>query len=386
MNFVDLSTEYRLYQTNYELRRKSIIERGVFLNGPERTELEARFRQLTRKERAITVKNCTDAITMLVGILWKPGMKVILPNFGAYPTAFAVAHITGPKAIHFVDVDSSLLMNPKKLPKNIRNGIIIPVNLFGMELDEDVFRYAKKNNHQLILDCAQSFHARNAVRANPERETDVHYVFSFYPTKNMGSYGDGGMVCTDDMNVTKQLYDFKFYGYERPYHRLSGMNSRMDEWQCAAVNAKLMYENGYALDFTYIETIANRYYKECQCFNYYEFPDSRMGFLEQTYQAITGIKIGAQRHQYPILFRSKKQRDIAMAELERRKIPYMIHYEHHVSELPAFEGNKTRQPGFRVNDRILSLPFHANLTADDIEKVCKAIKAIGKKLKHAGSK
>lgn len=386
MKFADLSAEYRLYQKNYELRCKAIIERGLFLNGPERTELEARFRQLTRKERAITVKNGTDAITLLVGILWKPGMKVILPNFGAYPTAFAVAHITGPRAIHFVDVDNSLLMDPEKLPKNMRNGIIIPVNLFGFEASPAIFRYARKNGHQMILDCAQSFHARNAVRTNPDRETDVHYIFSFYPTKNMGSYGDGGMICTDDLSLTKQLYDFRFYGYEREYHRLTGMNSRMDEWQCAVVNAKLADGRRYGKDIGFLEYVAKRYFKESGIYNYYLHRNARLFLLEALMSATTGIRLGAQRHQYPILFRNKKQRDIAMAELERRDIPYMIHYEHHVSELPAFKENKTRKPGFRVSNRILSLPFHAHLMADDIEKVCNALKAIGKKLKHAKRK
>lgn len=369
-----------MYQANYEERTKRIIESGIFLNGPERDELEGRFRDITRKQRAISTKNCTDAITLLVGLLWKPGMKVILPNFGAYPTAFAVAHITGPNAIHFVDVDDSLLLDPGKLPKNIRNGIIIPVNLFGMEVHPAVLRYAKKNGHQLILDCAQSYHARNGIRTNPERETDIHYVFSFYPTKNMGSYGDGGMICTDDLHVASKIYDFKFYGYRSEYHRLTGMNSRMDEWQCAAVNAKLENLREHVRCIDYLYHITNIYASASMTFNECANKLSN-GMLEQFAYARTGIEHGSQRHQYPILFRNKKQRDMAIEILDRRKIPYMIHYEHHVSELPAFKTNKTRKPGFRVNDKVLSLPFHVHLSAIDIDRVCKALKEIRKKLK-----
>lgn len=305
-------------------------------------------------------------------------MKVILPNFGAYPTAFAVARVVGPDNIVFVDVNPWLTMDPLKLPKNVKNGILVIVNLFGMDGCPPLYyRYARENNHQIIVDCAQSFGTDSSYVGNTADKNifsarrvcyfNAHYVFSFYPTKNMGSFGDGGMICTNNGMIWKRLMSHRFYGYADPFSPTTGINSRMDEWQCAAVNEKLEHIDLFEAQMDKTRKIANSYGLHLA------------GIQKHIFYRNILSGITEKRHMYPILFPNKKVKEMAVKVLDKYKIQHMVHYDHHVSELPAFKTNKTRKVGFRVNNRILSIPLHPYLTNAQISHIYKALKQIRKR-------
>jgi dTDP-4-amino-4,6-dideoxygalactose transaminase len=329
MKFIDTAAEYEFFSKGIQTRYRKIYESGVFLFGEETDRLERFFPPISSKNFAVTVKNCTDAIMLVLKRVYKHGMTIILPNFGAYPTAVACKNFTD--KIYYVDVDESMTIDPSKLPEDIKNGIIIPVHLFGNNCNMlEIMEYAKTNNHIVIEDCAQSTGSGSGKYG--------HYsVFSFYPTKPLASMGDGGMICFNDEEDLDYFKKIRFYGQKNGLIEEIGINSRMDEFQAAVVNAKLDHFKG--LNYKRIAT-ATRYKK-----------------------IISGIfSRNSVYHQFTVLFNNREE---ILKELNARSIPYMIHYPYHLSEMEALSGIYN-EVGFRVNDKIVSLPVHPFMQETDI--------------------
>lgn len=333
MKFVDLNKDYEFYRDEILSSFDEIGKKERFLFGSEVHKLEEYFSSITEKKHAVSVKNCTDATIMVLRRIYKEGMTIILPNFGAYPTAVSCKNITD--NIYYVDVDESMTIDPNKLPKDIKNGIIIPVHLFGNNCDMDsIMKYAKENNHIVVEDCAQSSGSGSGVRGD-------YAVFSFYPTKPLGSMGDGGMICCNKDDDYDFFSKYKFYGQHNNNIEFIGINSRMDEIQSMILNIKTKHFNNF--NEKRIE-IANRYKKH-----------------------IKGIKVNTNSvfHQFTVLF---NDRELIQKKLDIGGIPYIIHYPKHVSEIPALKGIHN-EVGFRVNDKILSLPVHPFLSEMDILRI-----------------
>lgn len=339
--FNDLRAENDLYQKEISDRVQQVIESGVYLFGKQTEEFEASFAKYNNRKYCVTVKNCTDAIMLVLRYILrhKPDRTVILPNFGAYPTAIAAKNCTD--NLRFVDVDESVTMDVTKLP-DIQNGIIIPVHLFGNNANmRGIFKYAHANKHIIIEDCAQS-------TGSGSGSVGDFSVFSFYPTKPLGTMGDGGAICTNDKEAYEELKKMRFYGQGEDTIEHIGLNSRMGELEAAVLNAKLR---------TFEQMI-----------------DKRRQIASRYKKIITGLRINSNcvYHQFPMLF---NEREKIIAELDQRGIPYMIHYPHHISEMPVFRQSVTTAPadmhtvGFRVNDKILSLPCHPFMTESQIQQV-----------------
>lgn len=333
MKFLDLNKDYNFYKNDIIKSINNVGEKGLFLFGDETNKLEQSFTKLTTKKYAISVKNCTDAIIMVLKRIYKKDMTIILPNFGAYPTAVACKNITD--KLYYVDIDESMTIDPKKLPTDIKNGIIIPVHLFGNNCDiVSINEYAKSNNHIIIEDCAQSTGSGSGVYSD-------YSVFSFYPTKPLASMGDGGMICCnniDDYNFFKKL---RFYGQHNNNIDFIGINSRMDEIQASILNIKSK--------------------------QFHKFNDKRIEIANRYKKIIKGIKINSYSvyHQFTILF---NDRDFIIEKLNEENIPYMIHYSHHISEMDILKGIYN-DVNFKVNDKIISLPIHPFLEEEDIIKI-----------------
>ena len=331
MKFVDLHNEYLYFKDKITANTETVLNSGRYLLGQQMNNLEDYFKKLSGKYSAIAVKNCTDAIMLVLRYVYKDGMPIILPNFGAYPTAVACYNYTN--NIHYVDVDDSYTIDIKKLPASITGGIIIAVNLFGNNCNmQDIMAYAKANNHIVIEDCAQSTGSGSGIFGD-------YSVFSFYPTKPLASMGDGGMICTNNEDDAFKI--LRFYGQHKNKIIKIGVNSRMDELQCAIVNAKIP---GY-IDLTVRRTqIANRYK-----------------------QIVNGIKINSNcvYHQFVVKF---NEREFIESKLKLATIPYMIHYPFHVSEMDALKG-VYNYVAFRINNKVISLPCHPFMTEVEINKV-----------------
>jgi dTDP-4-amino-4,6-dideoxygalactose transaminase len=333
MKFLDLAEENRLFNDEIQKEFHQVYTNGVYLLGPQLQRLENSFAQHIGKSYAVGVKNCTDATMMLVKHLLKPGMPIILPNFGANPTSVACRNFTD--NIYYVDVDESMTIDPNKLP-DVKNGIVIPVHLFGNNCQiEKIKDYCKQNNHVLIEDCAQS------TGSGSGKDGD-YSVFSFYPTKPLGSMGDGGMICLNDQEESEFFKKFRFYGQNKGRVEFVGINSRIDEFQASVVLAKMN--------------------------SYQKLNDKRIEIATRYKKIINSYKVNSKSvyHIFSVLFNDREK---VIESLNDMQIPYMIHYHHHVSELPSLEGKNKRDVGFRVSDKIISLPCHPYLSENDIQKV-----------------
>jgi UDP-2-acetamido-2-deoxy-ribo-hexuluronate aminotransferase len=333
MKFTDLATENSYFQEQIQNELKRVYESGVYLLGPQLEKLEKTFANHIGMNHAVGVKNCTDAIMMLVKHHLKNDMPIILPNFGAYPTSVACRNFTD--NIHYVDVDETMTINPNKLP-DVKNGIIIPVHLFGNNCQIDKIKeYCKLNNHVLIEDCAQS------TGSGSGKDGD-YSVFSFYPTKPLGCMGDGGMICLNDQYESEYFKKFRFYGQSEGKIHFAGINSRMDETQSSIVLAKIS--------------------------SYQSLNEKRIQIAKRYKNIIKGYKTNGRcvYHIFSLMFNN---RDKIIKLLNEKEIPYMIHYQHHVNELPALRGKISSSVGFRVADKILSIPCHPFLKEEEIQKI-----------------
>jgi dTDP-4-amino-4,6-dideoxygalactose transaminase len=333
MKFVDLKKEYFYFKDDIDVAVKNTFNSGRYLFGDNLERFQNDFSSFVGKKYGIGVKNCTDAILLTLRATWKEGMPIILPNFGAYPTAVAAKNITS--NLYYVDVDDTLTIDPNKLPDDVKGGIVIVVHLFGNNCDmEKITEYCKKNNHILIEDCAQSTGSGSGVHGD-------YSVFSFYPTKPLAAMGDGGMICTDhDPEIFEKL---RFYGYKPGTDNIDvlGINSRLDEVQSSILNVKL---------------------KKFTALN-----DKRREVCRRYQQIVKGFRAreGCVFHQFVVRF---KERDVVIENLDKQKIPYIIHYKKHSSEVPALSGVHNHV-GFRVSENCLSFPCHPFLEEQEIQVV-----------------
>lgn len=330
MKFVDLQQEYKYFKEDIDERVSSVLRSGHYLLGQELSNLETDFAAFVGVKNAVGVKNCTDAIMLVLKAIWRPEMPIILPNFGAYPTAVACRNITD--NFYFVDVDRSLTIDPDKLP-DVKNGIVIVVHLFGNNCNmERISEYCNTHNHLLVEDCAQSTGSGCGTIGD-------YSVFSFYPTKPLASMGDGGMICTDgESAIFKEL---RYYGQTGADICRVGVNSRMDEIQATVVHSKLHKFSSLNLRR---QQICSRYKR-----------------IVKSYDARDGCVF----HQFVVLFNN---RDTIINELKRANIPFIVHYKHHVSEILTLQG-KYNTVGYRVSDKCVSLPCHPFMCDEEIEKV-----------------
>lgn len=347
MKFVDLQEEYRYFKNDIDNVVSEVLESGQYLFGKQLEKLEHDFPKLMGKKYGIGVKNCTDAISITlrrVEQIKGKGFLAILPNFGAYPTAVATKLITD--QIYYIDVDDTMTLDPEKLPKDLKNGVILPVNLFGNNCNIfEIQKYARENSMMVIEDCAQSC---GSVKSY---DSDFS-LFSFYPTKNLSGMGDGGMILTDfkdDMEYFKKL---RFYGQDKGKVVLEyGVNSRMDEIQCGIINVKL-HKFQKLNDIR--NSIANRYNKIVK------------GMKINKYGIGLSKNPKCVYHQYVLQF---NERDKIIEELNKRDIPYMIHYPHHIPDMEVMKCGLNDEVGYRVNNKVLSLPVHPFMREIEVQQV-----------------
>lgn len=336
MKFLDPAAENYHYEHEIEAAFRRVMGSGQYLFGEELKKLENNMAHMTAKAWGVGVKNATDGIQLVLKYLWKPGTFVVLPNFGAYPTSVAVHNVVPKEWIWYVDVDRSMTIDPSKLPLWMKKCIVIGVNLFGNDCDVHALANYCVDRGPLVMDCAQSTGSATTCWGG-------YSIYSFYPSKPLASMGDGGMIVGNDVFAEVYLRSARFYGQDgrKSVVFKGGVNSRMDEIQAAIVNAKFDTFHTLTLER---RIIANRYLR-----------------------IVNGIdwRPGAVFHVFPLLFRDREK---VIREMDSRKIPYIIHYPEHVSEMPALPGQNWTV-SYRVSDKILSVPCHAFMSEDEIQRV-----------------
>ena len=242
----DLGRQNRELEPELKAAIEKVIRGGVFILGPNVTQFEQEFAAYLGVEHAAGVASGTDALSLaLLAFGVKPGDEVILPA-NSYPTVFAVTAI-GAKPVLADIVPSIFNLNPAKIEAAIskKTKAVIAVHLYGQAADlERILAIVRKNKLKLVEDCAQAHGAQVKVMGKWMKVGTVGDAgcFSFYPTKNLGCFGDGGMVVTNNQEIYKKVKLLRMYGEEERYRSVVlGRNSRLDELQAAILLVKLKY-------------------------------------------------------------------------------------------------------------------------------------------------
>jgi len=241
MEFIDLKSQYEASRELINRRIQTVLDHGQYIMGPEVAELEARLAQYTGARHCITVASGTEALVIsLMALGIKPGDEVITTPFSFIATAEAIV-LLGATPV-FVDIDRSTCnLAPSLIEEKLtpRTRAIMPVSLFGQPADMDeINAIAKRHGLAVIEDAAQSFGAN--YRGKKSCNLSTVGCTSFFPSKPLGCYGDGGAIFTSDDQLAGSMREIRVHGQSRRYvHTRIGVGGRMDTLQCAIVLAKL---------------------------------------------------------------------------------------------------------------------------------------------------
>jgi dTDP-4-amino-4,6-dideoxygalactose transaminase len=357
--FLDLRAQYTKIKREIEAAISSVLESGQFVLGDEVAALEEEFSAYCGARYGIAVNSGTSALHLAVlaaGIV--PGDEVITVPFTFVATIAAIRY-AGARPV-FVDIEpQSYTMNVKQLEASItkRTKAILPVHLYGQAADMDpILEIARRYKLVVIEDAAQAHGAE--YKGRRVGGIGDFGCFSFYPGKNLGAYGEGGMVVTNNGDYAHAIRVLRDWGQERKYHHaLQGYNYRMDGIQGAILRVKLRHLENW--------TEARR-----ENANRYNELLSRAG-IQIPYE------MSYARHVYHIYAIRASQRDAVPEFLQARGVQTGIHYP-----IPVHLQEAHLDLGHRVGDfphsekaagEVLSLPMFAELTADQQQKVASAI-------------
>jgi UDP-2-acetamido-2-deoxy-ribo-hexuluronate aminotransferase len=362
----DPKREYREHKEDIQKSINNVLDHGIFINGPEVKEIETTLSSYTGVKHAIAVSNGTDALTIsLLALGIKPGNEVITVAHTWISSAETIALIGAiPK---FVDINSDTFnMDPLCLEKAITENTkaIIVVSLYGLIADMDIINIiAKKHNLPVIEDGAQSFGAK--YNDNKSCSLTTIGTTSFFPSKPLGCYGDGGAIFTNDDILAEKIRAIKSHGgIKRFEHKYIGINGRLDTLQAAILNVKIKYFD------TTIE-------KRNNCANYYSL---HLKVIENHGFILPKIPEGRTSvwAQYSILAPSKDERDKIVSTLKENNVNVAIFYPTplHTQECFLNLDNfiKSDLPVTdNICDRVFNLPCYAEVLKEEQDYIIKTI-------------
>ncbi|OXR50239.1 aminotransferase DegT [Pusillimonas sp. T2] len=356
IEFIDLKTQQARIKAKIDANIANVLSHGQYILGPEVAELESRLASYVGAKHCISCANGTDALQiaqMALGI--GPGDEVITPGFTYIATAETVA-ILGAKPI-YVDVDPKTYnLDPALLEAAItpRTRAIVPVALYGQCADMDAINtIASRHNIPVIEDAAQSFGATYKGRHSGNLSTIA--CTSFFPSKPLGCYGDGGALFTNDDQLATVIRQIARHGQDRRYHHIRvGMNSRLDTIQAAILLPKL---DILAEEIDARQKVAKRY-------------DALLAPLGVITPHIEKHNISAWA-QYTIRI---PNREAVQNLLRQAGIPTAIHYPTPLNRQPAVVDSAAWLPvGDQAADEVLSLPMHPYLTDDQAQHIARRL-------------
>ncbi len=358
IQMVDLKGQYLKIKSEVDSAIQGVIDSTAFINGAPVREFAGNLAAYLGVKHVIPCGNGTDALQIaMMALGMKHGDEVIVPAF----TYVATAEVLGLLGLTPVMVD----VNPDTFTverKNIENSItsrtkaIVPVHLFGQSCDmEPILDLAKKYNLYVIEDNAQAIGAEYTFNDGHKAKTGTMGTIgctSFFPSKNLGCYGDGGALCTDDDSIAERIRMIANHGQKVKYHHsVIGCNSRLDTIQAAVLNVKLPHLDEYG---------KARY----RAAKYYTENLKGLKGIETPFEAAYSTHV---YHQYTLKV-SDGKRDALKKHLEDRGIPAMIYYPLPLQEQEAFmnvavQGEELGNAG-NLARSVLSLPIHTEMTEE----------------------
>jgi dTDP-4-amino-4,6-dideoxygalactose transaminase len=249
---LDLQRQYRSIKSEVDREVMRVVESQRFILGPDVEHFEQQISEFTGSRHAIACASGTDAILLALKALpLEPRDEVVTPAFTFFATAGAIWN-AGLKPV-FCDVDAdtfNVTAETIEAALTPRTKAIVVVHLYGQMADmPELLELARKRNLHLIEDAAQSLGARQSIDGKEHQSGSLGAVgsFSFFPSKNLGAFGDAGLMTTDDDEIAEKLRKLRVHGGRQMYHHeMVGTNSRLDALQAAVLSAKLPHLNGWA--------------------------------------------------------------------------------------------------------------------------------------------
>ncbi|MGG4605772.1 DegT/DnrJ/EryC1/StrS family aminotransferase [Paenalcaligenes sp. Me131] len=357
MQFIDLAAQQARIKDKIDAGIQRVLAHGKYILGPEVQEFEEKLVAYTGSKYCITCANGTDALQIaLMALGVGPNDEVITPGFTYIATAETVA-LLGAKPI-YVDVDPQTYnLDPTKLEAAIspRTKAIIPVSLYGQCADFDAINaIAAKHKIPVIEDAAQSFGA--TYKGKKSGNLSTISCTSFFPSKPLGCYGDGGAIFTNDDELAKIIRQVARHGQDRRYHHVRiGINSRLDTIQAAIMLPKLDILDE---EMSLRDKVAKRYSSLFKQAGITTTP-----FIE-SYNTSAWA-------QYTIQI---DRRDHVQAQLQQQNIPTAVHYPIPLNKQPAVADTTIHLPvGDSIAERVISLPMHPYMDDESIRVVTDAI-------------
>lgn len=368
LQMVDLHGQYLKIKSEVDAGIQKVIETSTFINGPQVKEFAANLAAYSGSKHVITCGNGTDALQIaLMSLGLKPGDEVIVPAF-TYVASAEVIGLLGLVPV-MVDVDYhtfNITISNIEKALSPKTKAIIPVHLFGQSCDmEPVMEFAEKHGLYVIEDNAQALGAQYTFSDGQKKHTGtIGHIgcTSFFPSKNLGCYGDGGAIFTDDDTLAERLRMIANHGQQVKYHhKVIGCNSRLDTLQAVILLVKLKHLDEYCQ----ARNKAARYYTS---------------HLEELKDIVVPQELSKSTHvyhQYTLKVLNGK-RDALKQYLAAAGIPSMVYYPLPLQQQEAFQDITRAAETLSVAEElafsVLSIPIHTELTFEQQDLVIERIK------------
>ncbi len=370
MEFIDLKSQYQRLKKDIDAGIQRVLDHGQYILGPEVAELEEKLAAYVGAKYCISVANGTDALQiaeMAFGI--GPGDEVITPGFTYIATAETVA-LLGAKPV-YVDIDPRTYnVDPALIEAAItpRTKAIIPVSLYGQCADFDAINaIAAKHGIPVIEDAAQSFGATYKGRKSCNLSTVA--CASFFPSKPLGCYGDGGAIFTNDDELAKIMRQIARHGQDRRYHHIRvGVNSRLDTIQAAVLLPKLAVFDEELVQRQRVANTYNALLSGSEPLLANETTRSASQPILAPYLEPHNTSAWAQ---YTVQVPSRED---VQERLKQAGIPTAVHYPIPLNKQPAVADAAVQLPvGDAVAQRVMSLPMHPYLDEGSIQRIAQTL-------------
>jgi UDP-2-acetamido-2-deoxy-ribo-hexuluronate aminotransferase len=368
IKMVDLHTQYARIKPEIDAAIQAVLDSTAFIQGPQVATFAKELAEFTGAKHVIPCANGTDALQIaMMALDYKLGDEIILPVHTYVATAEVIA-LLGLKPV-FVEVDPQTFnIDPELIAKKItaKTKAIVPVHLYGQCANmEAILKITKDHNIHVIEDAAQSLSAEFIFADATRKKSGTMGTIgttSFFPSKNLGCYGDGGAIFTNDSSLAERITMMANHGQKVKYHHETiGVNSRLDTVQAGILSVKLKYLNEYTA-------------KRNEVANYYDKNLAEIKQFQLPYRASYSTHAF---HQYTIKV-DGVDRDELKLYLDKCGIPSMIYYP-----VPLHLQKAYKQPGIergafpiteKLSKTVLSLPIHTEMHVEQLDYICTIIR------------
>jgi UDP-2-acetamido-2-deoxy-ribo-hexuluronate aminotransferase len=368
IRMADLHTQYLRIKPEIDSAIQEVLDSTAFIQGPQVNRFSNSLAAYLDSNFVIPCANGTDALQIaMMALGCKPGDEVIIPVHTYVATAEVIA-LLGLKPV-FTEVDAKTFnLDVSKLEEMIsdKTFAIVPVHLYGQCADmEPIMTLAKKHNVHVIEDVAQALGAVYTFSNGEKKRAGTMGTFgctSFFPSKNLGCFGDGGAIFTQDSALAEKIKMIANHGQKIKYHHdIIGVNSRLDTLQAAILDVKLKHLNDYEQ-------------RRNEVANFYDRELGNVSFLEVPERAKNSTHVF---HQYTIKTRGI-DRDKLKSYLESKGIPTMIYYPVPLHLQTAYARAEYQAGTFPITEQlsktVLSLPIHTEMDEEQLLYICNTIK------------